>query len=182
MKSLYSITSSIGIPRTVYILWPNMVSKRLALDGNYPYYWICISNFQIRLPRSICHKYCAYNNKSMILSQEEIISVEVSEYLLEISHSRQTILSCVLLLICRRRLCILSFDVSINKYSIYFLYNPAYDHEKINTLSMIIRLIACVTRINLNLKLLYPPIIMEHFLFSPTYPSIYVFVTGACRM
>jgi len=36
----------------------------------------------------------------MILSQKKIISVEVSEYLLEISHSRQTILSCVLLLIC----------------------------------------------------------------------------------
>ena len=36
----------------------------------------------------------------MILSQKKITSVEVSEYLLEISHSRQTILSCVLLLIC----------------------------------------------------------------------------------
>jgi len=131
----------------------------------------------------------------MILSQKKkTISVEVSEYLLEISHSRQTILSYVLLLICRRRLCILSFDVSINKYSIYFLYNPTYDHEKINTLSMIIRLIACVTR---ETYLIWIQNFSTHnhgtFSFFSNLPfwrcgwseichSIYVFVTGACRM
>ena len=88
------------------------------------------------------------------------------------------------------RLCILSFDVSINKYSIYFLYNPAYDHEKINTLSMIIRLIACVTR---ETYLIWIQNFSTHnlgtFSFFSNLPfwrcgwseichSIYVFVTG----